>query len=472
MISLFYSLYIFGIMASILFRSISKCCIQSTMKRKLFLLTFLVFINNTVFTQIIDIKAFLDKCPTNDPAITTILNDFEIRLNGVKITEFPCSEPVSLMSVQNYTNPLIYLQTLRVIYYMDKHIVGKHFPWTDKSLYNWMKDNVNGINIKDGVSGGYCCETINGKKFFVTGNANDSNREHDKQWIGISGNIGFFAHEVRHADKGPGHSSCCGIPGGCDDKYDENNLSSYGIQYWLEKNWLDGTLYVGANISHNQSQINEIINWHLTAINNQFRNRFCNNIPDILKISDIIYPLGKIAYLTTSPISGISIDSAISGGNITNDNSASITERGLCWNTTTNPTILNNSVKCGVGKGNFACNLTGLKANTKYYIRSYAKNLFGLAYGNELSFTTPMTSAISEITDSNVFLYPNPTNDKLLINGISEAVKISINDFTGKLVFTSQISSNEFDISNLKNGIYAINIETAKGNITRKFVKH
>ena len=248
-------------------------------------------------------------------------------------------------------------------------------------------------------------------------------------------------------------------------------MSSYGIQYWLNKNWLDGTLYVGTNISHNQSQINEIINWHLGGLNSTYRDRFCNNIPDKINLSDIKYPLGKIAYLTTSPISGISIDSAISGGTITNDNYATITERGICWNTITNPTILNNSVKCGEGKGNFSCNLSGLKANTKYYIRSYAKNLFGVAYGNELTFTTPMTSDISEITDSNIFLYPNPTNDKLLINGISETTKISINDFTGKLVFTSQISSNEFDISNLKNGIYAINIETAKGNITRKFIK-
>ena len=46
-----------------------------------------------------------------------------------------------------------------------------------------MKDNVGGLNITDNVSGGYCCDSIDGKKFFVTGNQDESNREFDKYLI-------------------------------------------------------------------------------------------------------------------------------------------------------------------------------------------------------------------------------------------------------------------------------------------------
>jgi hypothetical protein len=266
---------------------------NSAVMRKVFAISFLVlFFNNFLLAQIKDIKAFLDQCPTKDPIVVTILKDFEIRLNGTIVSDFTCSEPVSAMNAVNYSNPLIYLQTLRVIYYMDRQIPCPHLPWTDTTLYAWMKKKVNGINIKDGVSGGYCCEIIDGKKFFVTGNADAANREFDKKWIGISGNIDFCAHEVRHADgSGYSHSSCCGISGGCDSEYNEKDLGAYGIQYWLIKSWLTGFINVGARTSHSEAEINEIINWHLSAVNVS-RTRFCNNIPGIIYLKDIPNPLG------------------------------------------------------------------------------------------------------------------------------------------------------------------------------------
>lgn len=256
------------------------------------ILFFLLF--SITLSQIYDIKEFLDQCPTNDPVVDTILKDFEIRLNDEIVTEFLCTEPVSSIPVSAYTNPLIYLQTLRVIYYMDKHMVN-HLPWTDTTLYVWMKNRVDGINIKEGVVGGYCCEEIDGKIFFVTGSADDFNRGFDKKWMGISGNIDFFAHEVRHSDgKGYFHSSCCGIANGCDDTYNEADLGAYGIQYWLNKSWLSGLINVGARTSHNSTEINEIINWHLGSANAS-RNRFCQNIPEILKIEDFDLPLGAVS---------------------------------------------------------------------------------------------------------------------------------------------------------------------------------
>lgn len=263
------------------------------MKRNFMLLLIGIFLNPALFAQIHDIKIFLNQCPNNDPIIDTLLNDFEIRLNGELVTEFPCIEPISNMDTTDYTNPLIYLQTLRVIYYMDKD-TSVHLPWTDTTFYVWLKNAVDGINIVDGVSGGYCCSTIDGKKFFVTGNPNGIQREFDKKWIGISGNVSFFAHEARHTDiEAPGHTSCCGINNGCDQEYDESNLGAYGVQFWLFKSLLTGYINVGARTSHSQTEIDEIINWHLSGLNDQFRNRFCENIPDFINIEDIDNPLGS-----------------------------------------------------------------------------------------------------------------------------------------------------------------------------------
>ncbi len=112
------------------------------------------------------------------------------------------------------------------------------------------------------------------------------------------------------------------------------------------------------------------------------------------------------ATLTTTPITSITFSSAVSGGNITDDGGGDITARGLCWNTSTNPTTANSVTTDGAGTGSFVSNLTNLQPGTTYYVRSYATNSAGTAYGNELSFTTTSinpavtTTAVSDITST------------------------------------------------------------------------
>ncbi len=174
--------------------------------------------------------------------------------------------------------------------------------------------------------------------------------------------------------------------------------------------------------------------------------------------------------LTTTAISGITSNAAISGGNITNDGNATITTRGVCWSTSQSPTVANNKTSDGTGSGQFASNLTGLSPNINYYVRAYAINLAGTAYGDEISFT-PLTTGLTQISDKDFSIYPNPTNDKLYINGLTEKAIISIFDQNGKLFFNKQIINDEIDISNFQNGIYIFKVETNKGKITRKFIK-
>jgi len=96
-----------------------------------------------------------------------------------------------------------------------------------------------------------------------------------------------------------------------------------------------------------------------------------------------------IPTLTTTAASAITANTATSGGNITSDNGAIITARGICWSTTANPTIaLSTKTNNGTGTGVFTSSITGLTANTLYYVRAYATNSAGTAYGSQVSFTT------------------------------------------------------------------------------------
>jgi hypothetical protein len=96
----------------------------------------------------------------------------------------------------------------------------------------------------------------------------------------------------------------------------------------------------------------------------------------------------QVASLTTNSATSITSSTAISGGNITDDGGATITVRGICWALTSNPTIAYHRLEAGNGIGNFSITLTGLQPETTYYVRSYATNSEGTAYGPQISFTT------------------------------------------------------------------------------------
>ena len=93
--------------------------------------------------------------------------------------------------------------------------------------------------------------------------------------------------------------------------------------------------------------------------------------------------------IETTTISNINSTSATSGGNITNNDGAEITARGVCWSTSENPTINDAKTEDGMGTGSFTSSITGLTAETTYYVRSYATNSAGTAYGEQINFTTP-----------------------------------------------------------------------------------
>ncbi|MDO9339355.1 MAG: hypothetical protein Q7T72_02360, partial [Bacteroidales bacterium] len=125
-----------------------------------------------------------------------------------------------------------------------------------------------------------------------------------------------------------------------------------------------------------------------------------------------------VPVLTTTAITSITQTTAVSGGNITADNGATISARGVCWSTLTNPTIaLSTKTTNETGTGSFFSNLTGLQPGTIYYVRSYATNSVGTSYGNEISFTTLatvptlITTAVTSITGTSAISGGNITSD-------------------------------------------------------------
>ena len=91
---------------------------------------------------------------------------------------------------------------------------------------------------------------------------------------------------------------------------------------------------------------------------------------------------------TTTAASSIAQTTASSGGNVTADGGVSVTARGVCWSTSSNPTISNSKTTDASGTGSFSSSITGLSANTLYYVRAYATNSAGTGYGTQVSFTT------------------------------------------------------------------------------------
>jgi uncharacterized protein (TIGR02145 family) len=102
--------------------------------------------------------------------------------------------------------------------------------------------------------------------------------------------------------------------------------------------------------------------------------------------------------VTTGTVSNVTLTSAVASGNVTSDNGAAVTVRGVCWNTTGNPTTANSTATSGSGTGSFTVTMPGLTAGTTYYVKAYATNSSGTGYGSQVIFTT----SIADI-DGNVY---------------------------------------------------------------------
>jgi hypothetical protein len=237
---------------------------------------------------IANVETFLSSCPQRDPLFTMLTADFTIRRDGIPVTVPACSGQYSTGDPARLADEVIWTQVLRAAYYMDRGQTVA-YPWVAGSLYSWWK-GIAGINIDTTMTagGGFCCVTFAGGSYMVSGPFPTDHRDYYQTWKAMSGLIGFVSHEVRHLN-GPGHVDCfgaayppSGLAGGCDARFDESSaISSYGVQYWLERAWLTGTINVGIACLSEESR-NTLAQWHLNALNYQFRDRFMSAQPALI----------------------------------------------------------------------------------------------------------------------------------------------------------------------------------------------
>ena len=90
--------------------------------------------------------------------------------------------------------------------------------------------------------------------------------------------------------------------------------------------------------------------------------------------------------LTTMSVVAITTNSATCGGIILSGEN--ISAKGVCWNTSSFPTIADDHTNDGSGLESFVSSITGLTANTKYFVRAYAINSLDTGYGGVQNFTT------------------------------------------------------------------------------------
>jgi hypothetical protein len=119
-----------------------------------------------------------------------------------------------------------------------------------------------------------------------------------------------------------------------------------------------------------------------------------------------LYP--TVAGTTTA--TSITGSTATSGGNITSDGESAITARGVCWSTSSTPTIADSKTTDTGTSGTYTSNITGLTAATTYYVRAYATNANGTAYGTQINFTTSSILSIGDNYQGGIVAY-------ILLNG-------------------------------------------------------
>lgn len=160
--------------------------------------------------------------------------------------------------------------------------------------------------------------------------------------------------------------------------------------------------------------------------------------------------------LSTAEITEISETSAEVGGTISNDGGANVTKRGVVWSLSENPTTTDNKQSVGTGSGSFTTSITDLETSTVYFVRAYAINSEGTAYGDQQQFTTLNPESIAKIFEGDVFLNSQQEVDEFGAQGYTE-----INGFL-------KMSNPNSDIWNVTE---LVGIQIVRGKLEVRFQK-
>lgn len=178
----------------------------------------------------------------------------------------------------------------------------------------------------------------------------------------------------------------------------------------------------------------------------------------------------------TQAVTEVLDQSAKSGGKITSNGGGNIIAKGVVWSKSPNPTVaLQTKSIDGTGSNLYTSELVNLEKNTTYYLKAYATNSAGTAYGNEITFTTlnvdltnglagyyPFTGNAIDSSGNNINGIvtgaqltsdrKGRTNCAFSFNGTNQYITIpdnnSINDFTTQLSISIWLNYNGFPGTN------------------------
>ena len=235
-----------------------------------------------------------------------------------------------------------------------------------------------------------------------------------------------------------------------------------------KREYLDGSVKPG-----------DIIFYRIYAKANSNKSNYCYS-------KAAIVPL-KLPSVVTSEVSDILSSSVKLNGAATKDGGKTITERGFCYSLKSTPTTKDSKVSVGTGIGTFTKTIEKLNFATTYYVRAYATNANGTAYGEEKSFKTlAVLPNLEKSSISNIDSISATLSGKVISDGGSTITERGFcysengvpNVNSSKISLGNGVGSFTIDIKNLKwttryyVRAYAINeIGIQYGDLTNFFTK-
>ena len=126
---------------------------------------------------------------------------------------------------------------------------------------------------------------------------------------------------------------------------------------------------------------------------------------------------GTVPTVTTDAITSFGVTSATIGGNVLSNGGSAIISRGVCYSSSPNPNITDNIISVTTGTGAYNDFVIGLDSTTTYYVRAYATNANGIAYGNQATFTSKGNVSIGDFFQGGRVFYILQGGDKDYVPG-------------------------------------------------------